>query len=996
MTARIPAGGLIDRARPLRFSFDGRSFEGCAGDTLASALLANGQRLVGRSFKYHRPRGILSAGPEEPNALVELRAGARREPNTRATMAELYDGLEAQSQNRWPSLRVDLMALNGLFSPLLGAGFYYKTFMWPAAFWEKVYEPLIRRAAGLGSLSTVSDPDHYEKATTFCDVLVIGSGPAGLMAALTAARSGARVIVAEQDFLFGGQCLGERREIGSGSAHQWAQSVVAELAAMPEVRLMRRTTVVAAYDHGAYTAVERVNDHVAVPPAFEPRQRLWRIVAKRSILAAGAIERPLVFGDNDLPGIMLAGAVRTLINRYAVRPGERAVLFADNDHAWSTIVDLRAAGAEVVAVVDPRPDAASRIAAQGVLAAMLRDTPVIHGVVRRALGRQGVKSVEVMDREGRSRRLDCDLLAMSGGWSPTLHLTSHLGARPRWDAARSMFVPDSLPPGMGVAGAVTGGLTTATALASGAQAATEALQALGLTPRGVAAPTTGPESDAWTPLWPARVARGTGGKRFVDFQNDVTTVDLELAHREGFGAAEHAKRYTTLGMATDQGKTSGLNGLAVLADLTGRSIGEVGTTTYRPPFTPVAIGALAGHHRGPDFRPTRLTPSHRWAEEQGAVFIESGAWLRAQYFPRAGETDWLPPVIREVEAVRSAVGLCDVSTLGKIEVQGPDALTFLERLYANGWQTLAVGRARYGVMLREDGRVMDDGTVARLGERHFFVTTTTANAVAVYQHMHYCHQVLWPQLDVQFVSVTEQWAQFAVAGPRSRTLLQRVLAADEDLSDAAFPYLAARAVTLADGLRGRVFRLSFSGELAYEIAVPARHGDALIRRLAAAGADLGVVPYGLEALGVMRIEKGHVAGNELNGRTTAQQLGLGRMVSTKKDFIGAHMARRPVPADPADSELVGLKAADGRSRLTSGAHVLPLAGPVDAAHEQGYITSVAYSPSLGQWIGLGLLKDGRQRHGERLRICDLLRGQDVVVEICDPVFIDREGVRLRG
>ena len=519
------------------------------------------------------------------------------------------------------------------------------------------------------------------------------------------------------------------------------------------------------------------------------------------------------------------------------------------------------------------------------------------------------------------------------------------------------------------------------------------MQSLGIAPRGVTPPVAGEEADAWTPLWRAPSGRG---KRFIDFQNDVTTADLELAHREGFGASEHAKRYTTLGMATDQGKTSALNGLATLAAFTGKSIGEVGTTTYRPPYTPVAIGALAGHHRGPDFRPTRLTPSHEWAREQGAVFIESGAWLRAQYFPRAGETDWLPPVIREVQAVRSTVGLCDVSTLGKIELKGPDALRFIERLYANGWQTLAVGRARYGVMLREDGRVMDDGTVARLGEQHWFMTTTTANAVAVYQHMQHCHQVLWPELDVQFTSVTEQWAQFAVAGPRSRELLRRILASGEDLSNDAFPYMAAQAVTLTDGLRGRLFRLSFSGELAYEIAVPARHGDAAIRRLAAAGEDLGVVPYGIEALGVMRIEKGHVAGNELTGRTSAQQLGLGRMLSTQKDYIGARLARLPALDDPADTQLVGVRPVDGKTRLVSGAHFLPLAAPTTFEHEQGYVTSVAYSPSLGHWIALGLLKNGRHRHGERLRAVDLLRSQETEVEICEPVFIDPQGARLRG
>ncbi len=991
--ARLARGGLVDRSQPLRFSFDGRELSGCAGDTLASALLANEIRLVGRSFKYHRPRGILSAGSEEPNALVELRNGARREANTRATVTELYDGLEARSQNRWPSLRFDARAVNGLFAPLLSAGFYYKTFMWPAAFWEKVYEPLIRRSAGLGSMAAAPDPDSYEKSSTFCDLLVIGAGPAGLMAALTAARSGARVLLADEDFHFGGRCLSEQREIGDLPAHAWAASVIAELASNPDVRLMPRTTVFGSYDHGVFAALERVNDHLPVPPPFEPRQRLWRIVARRTVLAAGAIERPLVFGDNDRPGIMLAGAVRSYINRFAVSPGRHAVVFTDNDDAWSTVADLQGAGAEVVAVVDSRDGVMDANRLRSVSSTSVRNTEAISGVVRRALGGRALQAVEIVSSGGQLRRIECDLLAVSGGWSPTVHLTSHLGARPRWDADRAIFVPDQLPAGMAVAGAANGEFTTRAALSAGYREGQAAAQALGLSPLQLAVPSTPDEPEARQALW--RVP-STRGKCFVDFQNDVTATDIELAQREGFSSAEHLKRYTTLGMATDQGKTSAVTGLALLAAQTSRPIGSVGSTTFRPPYTPVAIGALAGHHRGQEFRPVRLPPSHAWAKEQHAVFAETGAWLRAQYFPRAGENDWLQTTIREVTAVRSTVGICDVSTLGKIELQGPDTLQFLERLYANGWQTLAMGRARYGLMLREDGIVMDDGTVARLADQHYVLTTTTANAVDVYQHMQYCHQILWPDLDVQFVSVSEQWAQFAIAGPRARALLQKILDPGQDISNSAFPYLAAANVKMADGQHARLFRISFSGELAYELAVPARSGDAVIRQLFAAGADLGVVAYGLEALGVMRIEKGHVAGNELNGRTTAQQLGLGRMLSTKKDYIGAVMSRRSNLQGPAGPQLVGLKPVDRAFRLASGAHFLPVGSAVTAANEQGYVTSAAYSPSLGHWIGLGFLANGSQRHGERLRICDPLRNRETLVDICDPVFVDPQGERLRG
>jgi len=989
--ARLAAGGLIDRSEVRRFEFDGRSYTGCAGDTLASALLANGVQLVGRSFKYHRPRGILTAGSEEPNALVELRDGARREANTRATCIELFDGLRANSQNRWPSLRLDVQALNGWFAPLLGAGFYYKTFMWPAAFWERLYEPLIRRAAGLGRAATQADPDHYEKAFLHCDLLVIGAGPTGLMAALTAARAGARVVLADEDFRCGGRCLAERHGIADTPAAEWAAKVADELRTLPDVKLMTRTTVYGAYDGGVYGAVERVNDHVAVPPEFEPRQRLWRIHARQTILAAGAIERPLVFGNNDLPGVMLAGAVRSYQNRFAVRMANRCVVFTDNDSGWSTAADLTAAGVAVVAVVDPRD--ASQLETLASHHSLPASVARIRGTVIEARGRLGVNAVEVRSASGHVRRIECDLLAVSGGWTPTLHLASHLGHRPRWDERRSILVADSLPPHLQIAGAANGDFTLAQALQGGARTGAAAAERLGLRAHMPSLPETTAERCDWQPVWQVS---GSRGKCFVDYQNDVTTADLELAHREGYSAVEHLKRYTTLGMATDQGKTANVTALALLAGQRNSVPSAIGTTTYRPPYTPVALGAFAGHHRGADFRPTRLPPSHRWAQEQGAVFIEAGPWLRAQYFPRAGESDWLQAVTREVNTTRSAVGICDVSTLGKIDLQGPDAAALLDRVYSNTMGSLAIGRARYGLMLREDGFMMDDGTVARLGDQRFLITTTTANAVAVYQHLHYCHQVLWPRMDVQFVSVTDQWAQYSVAGPHARTLLERVVDPAHDLSNAAFPYMAAGAITLRSGVRGRLFRISFSGELAYEIAVPARHGDALIRELFAAGAELGVVAYGLESLGVMRVEKGHVAGGELNGQTTAYDLGLGRMVAARKDCIGGTLSRRAALLDPQRPRLVGIRPLDRGARLYSGAHFIPRDAARNAANDHGHVSSVAYSPTLGHWIGLGLLRNGPERVGEQIAACDPLRGIETLVEVCSPVFVDPQGVRLHG
>jgi sarcosine oxidase subunit alpha len=986
---RLDGGGLIDRATALRFSFDGRQFTGHAGDTLASALLANGVHLVGRSFKYHRPRGIFTAGSDEPNALVELRSGARREPNTRSTTVELYDGLEASSQNRWPSLEFDLMAINSLFAPMLGAGFYYKTFMWPAAFWEKVYEPLIRRAAGLGRASRLPDPDTYEQAYAFCDVLVIGAGPAGLAAALTAGRAGARVILCDEDSRPGGRLLSERCEIDGEPGHVWADAALAELESMPGVRVMPRSTVFGVYDGSTYAIVERVTDHLPVPSPHQPRQRLWRIVAPRAVLAAGAAERPIVFPGNDRPGIMLASATRTYANRFAAVPGKRVAVFTSGDDGWRTAVDLAAAGVEVVALIDSRPHPAAELHTRLPAVRVMQRSQVVATAGGHRLGSVTVRS------GGATETLVADALAVSGGWNPAVHLTCHLGGRPAWSEALAAFVPGTgLPPGMTVAGAANGAMTLARCLADGTQAGSDAAAATGHSPpRPLAALRADDEPCAVAPLW--HVA-GATGKAFVDLQHDVTADDIALAHREGFGAVEHLKRYTTLGMATDQGKTSNLPALGIMAALAGRSIPDTGTTTFRPPYTPVAIGALTGHHRGQDFRPTRRTPTHGWAAGQGAVFVETGLWLRAQYFPRPGETDWLATVSREVGTVRSAVGFCDVSTLGKIDVQGPDAGAFLDRLYINTFSTLPVGRARYGVMLREDGFVMDDGTTARLAPDRFFMTTTTANAARIYQHMQFCHQVLWPALDVQFTSVSDQWAQFSIAGPRARELLALVVDAPFDVSNAAFPFMAAAEATVQGGVPARVFRISFSGELAYEIALPARYGEAFAARLMQLGRRLGVTPYGTEALAVMRIEKGHVAGNEIDGRTTARDLGLGRMLSTKKDCIGRVMAGRPALLDPDRPAFVGFKPVDPAARLRAGAHLIPRHAAATAANDQGVMTSVAFSPTLGHWIGLGLIARGPQRLGEIVRAVDPVRGADIEVEIAAPCFIDPEGVRQRG
>jgi heterotetrameric sarcosine oxidase alpha subunit len=975
------AAGQVDRATELSFRFNDTWMKGHPGDTLASALLANGQRLVGRSFKYHRPRGILTAGSEEPNALVQLRSGAHQEPNTRATTVELFDGLTATSQNHRGSLEYDLMAVTDLLSPFLSAGFYYKTFMWPRAFWEKLYEPVIRASAGLGSLSMKDDPDSYDKGFAHCDLLVIGAGPSGLSAALAAGRAGARVILADEDFRPGGRLNAETLEIDGMPGADWAAGVVAELTAMDNVRLMTRTTVYGAYDHGTYGALERCTDHLA-DAGGKPRQILWRIYSKRAVLTAGATERPIAFGNNDRPGIMLAGAVRAYLNRYGVTPGHEVAVFTNNDDGWRTAADLAARGVHVPAVIDSR-DAPAPLDVPG--ARHIRGAGVVDTV-----GRKGIKSILLTD--GQVIPVDC--LAVSGGWNPNVHLTCHQRGRPVWRDEINAFVPgDALPPGMAVAGAANGALTLAAALAQGQATANAQIEQLGFAASHTATPRAEDEPHSGAAFWHVRESTK---RAWLDQQNDVTVKDVKQSYREGFRAVEHLKRYTTLGMATDQGKTANIPALAIMAECTGKTIPETGTTIFRPPYTPVPLGALGGRSRGRDFRPYRLTPSHQWAKENGATFVEVGNWLRAQWYARPGEQGWRDSVDREVTATRNSVGICDVTTLGKIDIQGRDAGEFLNRIYCNGFATLAVGKVRYGLMLREDGIAYDDGTTARMSENHYVMTTTTANAVLVFRRLEFARQCLWPDLDVHLISTTDGWAQFAVAGPNARNLLRKVVDADHDISNEAFPFMACGEVTVCGGTPARLFRISFSGELAYEIAVPARYGNAMMGVLMQAGAEYDATPYGTEALSVMRIEKGHAAGNELNGQTSAHNLGMGRMVSQKKDSIGAVLSQRPEMIRDDAIKLVGFRPVNRADKLVAGSHFITRGDVASMDNDQGWMTSVAYSPSLGHSIGLGFIKRGDQRQGEIVRAVNPLMGSEIEVEIVSAHFIDPEGERLRA
>jgi methylglutamate dehydrogenase subunit C len=963
---RLPQGGFIDRSRRIAFRFDGKLLAGHQGDTLASALIANGVTLVGRSFKYHRPRGILTAGPEEPNALVELGEGGRTEPNAKATEIELFDGLVARSQNRWPSLAFDLMAVNSLAGKMISAGFYYKTFMWPAAFWEKLYEPLIRRAAGLGKATYATDPDAYEAVNDHCDVLVVGGGAAGLAAARAAGGAGARVILCERESLLGGGLLLDPALEG------WRNTTIAALEAMPEVAILKRANVFGYYDHNCLGAIEKLSDGPL--GEGEMRQRYRVIRARQVVLATGATERLIAFPGNDRPGVMMAGAALVYLSRFGVAPGRRAVIFTNNDSAYATAQALKEAGLERVVVVDAR----------------IKGPEAGNLDVRLACEVAGfnARRVEIHRRGGgRAEAIEADLLCVSGGWNPNVDLASQSGAKTAWSAELASPIPGAPVQAERSIGAARGVFGVAAAARDGLAAGREAARLAGFpADADLPLPTDDAPALALEPLWEVRGR----GKSFVDLQHDVTADDIRLAHREGFSHIEHAKRYTTHNMATDQGKIGGLVGAAILAEARGETPEAVGLPTFRPYTAPVAFGAFAGRATGDRFEPIRRSSLHDWHIRHDAVMQRAGAWMRPFYYPKAGEDAWTA-ILREARMVRSGVGICDVSTLGKIDLQGPDAAVFLDRLYANTMSTLPVGRARYGLMLREDGIVFDDGTVTRLGPEHFLVTTTTGEAAAVLEHMEFHAQTVWPELDLQFCSVTDEWAQISVAGPRSRDTLMKIVAA-LDLSNTAFPFMAAGEGTIG-GVPARVFRISFSGELAYEVAAPSSFAEQVWEAILGAGREFGVAPYGLEAMGVLRIEKGHPAGHELGGFTTAADLGLGRLVKKTGDFVGRSLAGRPALIDPRRPRLAGIRPAEKAQRLRGGAHLVAEPGSPESL---GHVTSVTRSVELEQWIGLALLEEAESWRDKRLWAVSPLHDERVEVVVTSPCFVDPENARVRA
>ncbi|MBM3532654.1 MAG: FAD-binding protein [Alphaproteobacteria bacterium] len=930
----------IDRSRPVRFVFDGRSYEGFAGDTLASALLANDVRVVGRSFKLHRARGIMGQGAEEANALVTLGEGAATEPNVRATMIELTDGLVARSVNTWPSARVDLGAVVGWFGLLLPAGFYYKTFMGPGQGAWHIYERFIRRAAGLGHAPRATDDRRYDKRHAHCDVLVVGAGPAGLTAAIAAADTCNSVLVLDEQTEAGGSALGMPDRI---------VGMVDRLRSAPNVRVLMRTTAIGLYEQNLVVAVERMGDNTA--DIRLSAQRLWKIRAERVVLATGAIERPLVFDGNDLPGVMLASASATYAMRYAVACGRRAVLVTNNDGIAKSAESLRMAGIEIAAIVDTRPSSA--LAPDGI--EVLRG----HGVVR-ARGRSSVTEVEIapLTPDGkqflpRRRRIDCDLIAVSGGWNPTLHLLGNGAGRTRYAPEIACFIADDLSPTVAVVGAAAGELG---------------------------------EGYSVRPAWrmPA-VGRGAPWRQFIDLHNDVTVGDLALAARENYRSVEHLKRYTTMGMAHDQGKTSSVNALGILSEAIDRPLAALGTTRARPPYTPVAFAAVAGRQIGALYAPKRELPAHVAHLGCGAVFAESGGWMRPMHYPLAGEST-ADAIRREVLAVRNAVGIVDNSALGKVEIHGPDAAILLDRLYSNDWGSLAVGRARYGLMLTEDGMVFDDGVTARLSDTHYLMTTTSAGAGTVVDWIELWLQRAWRDLRVFATPVTHHWADLTIAGPRARDLLGR-LSLDMDLSPEAFPHLAIREGTVA-GLPARILRASFTGELSFEVMVPARSADQLYNAVMEAGRDLGITPFGVDATLILRAEKGHILiGLEADGTTTPDDLGLGRLVSRKKDFIGRRSLTLADRLRPDRPQLVGLQSDDDR--------VLPGGGVVWSGDSKlGHVVpmSSCRSPVLGRCIALALIAGGRDRIGSAVTVTAI--GSQHRASVVSPVFLDPKNGRI--
>ena len=993
---RIKNKGFINRDKLINFKFNGKNYTGYEGDTLASALLANGIHLVGRSFKYHRPRGFFAAGVDEPNAKLQVELNGHSEPNVNATEIELVDGISATSQNCWPSVKFDIGAINNLLSKFFPAGFYYKTFMWPKSFWYKIYEPFIRKAAGLGVASIEKDQERYEHKFEYCDLLVTGSGPAGLSSAYSAAKSGAKVILAEDKHRFGGSLLTDDVSIDNLSGKDWSDKIISELKEMPNVIVKNRSQVFGYYDHNMLVMFERVGDHLEKKSKFTPRQRLWYIRCKEVIISTGSIERPIVFGNNDTPGVMLASGAKEYMKVYGVLVGRKPIIFTNNDSAYETAIEFKNNGIDCL-VLDTRKETNSELISE----AKNKEIKIrFNSAVIKAQGYKKVKSAligELSDDKKSYKNtlsVDCDCICVSGFWTPSVHLASQSGNKLKFNKEIDSFVPDKSKQNELTVGAANGNFTLSNTISSGFKAGTEISKKLNHKEVEIQVPNvTEKKHEIHDKFWCSPLPKKIKAKRFVDFQNDVAVSDIEIALREGYRSIEHVKRYTTLGMATDQGRTSNLNGLQLVSDIENKIVPEVGHTTFRPPFTPITIGTIVGREVGKHFMPTRLTPMHEWHKKNNAIFVDAGAWKRPRYY-KIGEETMLEAADREAKNVREKVGICDVTTLGKIDVKGPDAAEFLNRVYTNAWMKLPVGKARYGVMLREDGIVMDDGTTTRISENHYHMTTTTAQAANVLSHLEYYLQIIWPELNVNVVSTTEQWAGAALAGPKSREVLAKLFP-KLDVSNDGLPFMGYLEGDLF-GVPARIFRISFSGELAYEINVQSDYGIYMWEKMLELGNEYGIQPYGTEALSTLRIEMGHVAGPELDGRTIPYDVSLDGMVSKKKDFIGKRSLSKIAFTQSERQKIVGLIPLDRKTSIPEGSHLVTNKDAKLPNPKLGHVSSSCWSVENNNPFSLAILKDGKNMIGKKLYAVSPLKNKSIEVEVISSHYVDHEGKRVRS
>ena len=993
---RLDKGGLINRNKKISFKFNGKKYFGYEGDTLASALLANGVHLVGRSFKYHRPRGFFGAGVDEPYAIVQMNRNNEVDPNVRATEQELFEGLEAKSVNCWPNVNFDIGAINNFLNKFFPAGFYYKTFMWPKSFWYKIYEPIIRKAAGFGAASIKHDKERYEHKYEYCDLLIAGTGPSGLASAYAAAQNGARVILAEDKSRFGGSLLTSEVTIGNQSGQEWAEQIISELKSMPNVIVKNRSQVFGYYDHNMLVMSERVSDHLPKTDKYTPKQRLWYIRAKEVVISSGSIERPLVFGNNDTPGVMLSSAAKEYLKVYGVLVGKKPVIFTNNDSGYETAIEFKKNGVDPI-VLDTRKDADSEIIKE---AKELNINIKFSYVVVAAKGYKKVNSADIAkisdDKKDISNieNIKCDCICVSGFWTPTIHLASQSGNKTKFNEEIDAFVPSHSKQKETTLGSANGVFTLEENLKTSFEKGSELSKKITNKENKVSIPTViEKKSSKHDKFWCVPLPEGKNYKRFLDFQNDVAVSDIQLALREGYRSIEHVKRYTTLGMATDQGKTSNLNGLQLVSEVENKVVPQVGHTTFRPPYTPVSIGAIVGREVGKHSKPTRKSPMHYWHEKNNAVFVDAGVWLRPRYY-KQGNENLFEASKREAKNVRQNVGVCDVTTLGKIDIKGPDAAEFLNRVYTNAWLKLPVGKARYGVMLREDGIVMDDGTTTRISENHYHMTTTTAQAANVLSHLEYYLQLVWPELNVNVVSSTEQWAGAAIAGPKSRDVLQKLFP-DLDVSNEGLPFMGYMEGNLF-GVNAKIFRISFSGELAYEVNVESDHGNFMWEKIMEIGKEFNIQPYGTEALSTLRIEMGHVAGSELDGRTIPYDNSLEGLVSKKKDFIGKRSLSKKAYLEPDRQKVVGVVPLDKKTSIPEGSYIVKDAKAKLPNPKLGHVSASCWSVEYDNPFSLAIIKDGKNMIGQKLFAMSPLKNKIIPVEIVSSHYVDPKGERVRS